>query len=473
MDFKQQLLEEGLIGPFSLNTPDKILDDLASQVIHEFDVVKNRHIDNQFVQSVFNDEVLLQKVNQFFGDKFNLWRSNFFVKKTGSAEVAWHHDKHFENGNQDINFNDLTSHLSILVAVTDMEAGGGVFEYIKGTHISNGLAERDSRPFHLRSIDNHFINLSESLISNKTTLPLKKGQFVLFHSALLHRSLAFNHGNTRISMIGRLAKNNLEIPVELADEKSIVPFQHRDCNPNGLISNVLPKQAHRKVVLITGASRGIGKALAEGFAEANMNVILVARNEQLLKQACLHINSKDAGIAIYAVADITDENQLDLAFKTAAEQFGHLDIVIANAGVNQRSASLEELTLAEWQKLYQANVFGLMSTCKLAVEYLKASGGNIITIGSAIGHFGAANNAAYASSKSASWGLTQSLAKEVSSYNINVNELIPGPVKTDMNPNAKGNMWKNPTDIVPLALFLANQNIVNGATGQSFSLKRL
>ena len=88
-----------------------------------------------------------------------------------------------------------------------------------------------------------------------------------------------------------------------------------------------------------------------------------------------------------------------------------------------------------------------------------------------MGHLGGRNLAIYAASKAASWNITKSLANEVKQYDIHVNELIPGGVITAMNPNASGGDWKEPEEVTPLAVYLANLD-KNGPTGQSFSLRR-
>ncbi len=225
-----------------------------------------------------------------------------------------------------------------------------------------------------------------------------------------------------------------------------------------------------KTALITGASRGIGRAIAKGFAGAGANVVLIARSAELLKEVVEEIEC-DGGRAIYRVASVENEELMRQAFESAIEEFKGIDIVVANAGVNSPSGALVDMVMDECRQMFEANVFGVFNTCKLAVRYFSEKGGNIITIGSGIGHLGAANNSVYSASKAASWMITKSLALELLEKNINVNELIPGPVKTDMNPGASGPMWKSPEEVVPLALFIA-QSTKGGPTGQSFSLMR-
>jgi len=155
------------------------------------------------------------------------------------------------------------------------------------------------------------------------------------------------------------------------------------------------------------------------------------------------------------------------------EKFGALDGVFVNAATNKPSGSIFDLSEEQWLEHVFVNVKSTYLTCKLAAQNMTVYGGNIVILGSGIGHDGGANNSAYAASKAVNWSLTQSLAKELSQWQINVNELIPGPVITDMNPGASGPTWKRPQDVVETALNLANQDKKNGATGQSWSLKRM
>jgi len=226
-----------------------------------------------------------------------------------------------------------------------------------------------------------------------------------------------------------------------------------------------------KTAFITGASRGIGLAIAKGYAKEGINVFLVATNKTKIDQVVEEINSQNIGRAAGTVADVTDEFALSQAFSEAVQTFGGIDAVVANAGVNSPSGSLESMTSSAFKSMFEVNTFGVMNTCRLALKIMKERGGDIITLGSGIGHHGAGNNSAYAASKAASWMLTKSLAAEYVNSGIRINELIPGPVKTDMNPNADGTGWKEPEDVVPLAVFLVSQG-ENGPTGQSFSLMR-
>lgn len=236
-----------------------------------------------------------------------------------------------------------------------------------------------------------------------------------------------------------------------------------------------------KVVVITGAGRGIGKAIALSFAREEAAICCVSRTEAEIRATAREISGfGERGIAI--PADVCDYESLEAMYKSAADQLGGIDIVVINAGTNLDRRSVETSIVADWHKTLETNLFGAYNSAKAAIPYLKKrGGGKIITLGSGIGHRGNKARSAYAASKAGLWSLVTVLAQELWSYNITVNELIPGPVETSLTGNTEVNRsevftieseWvKTPDDVTPLALFLATQPD-NGPTGQSFSLMR-
>jgi len=234
-----------------------------------------------------------------------------------------------------------------------------------------------------------------------------------------------------------------------------------------------------KVVLITGASKGIGKAISIGFAEAGAAVSCTARSKELLDSTVAEIH-RNGGKATAIAADVTQESEVEQMLQKTVERFEKLDIVILNAGGNFDDRLVEESLSEEWRKTVELNLFGSYYCAKAAIPYLrKNGGGKIITIGSGLGHRGRAERSAYACSKAGIWMLTRILAQELEQHNISVNELIPGPVDTGMISEKfrkevieKQYEWlKQPADVVRLALFLATQPDI-GPSAQSFSLMR-
>ncbi len=238
-----------------------------------------------------------------------------------------------------------------------------------------------------------------------------------------------------------------------------------------------------KVALITGASRGIGKAIAVGYAAAGASVCCVARTESVLARTAAEIQ-RTGGSAVAVPADVMDYDSVVRAFEVAARELGGVDIVVINAGGNSDdSDDIESGSPDQWIGTIELNLSGAYYTAKAAIPHLKQRGaGKIITVGSGLGRRGRPGMSAYASSKAGLSMLTRVLALELWQHKISVNELIPGPVLTDLvaqsyaqDPRSvfqDDSEWvKTPEDVVPLALYMATQP-VKGPTGQTFSLMR-
>lgn len=239
------------------------------------------------------------------------------------------------------------------------------------------------------------------------------------------------------------------------------------------------KPLQNKVALVTGASQGIGKAIAIGYAVAGAHVGCAARNSSALADTVRDIKTL-GGSALAIISDVTKELSVEQMFATIVEQFGGLDILVVNAGGNFDKNSVETSDTDSWKQTIELNLFGAYYCIKHGIPYLKQrDAGKIITIGSGLGHHGIPNDSAYACSKAALWMLTQVVAQELATEAISVNELIPGPVETAMSSEAfrkivveKYHDWlKQPEDVVSLALFLATQPAW-GPSAQSFSLMR-
>lgn len=236
-----------------------------------------------------------------------------------------------------------------------------------------------------------------------------------------------------------------------------------------------------KVVMITGAGRGIGQALAKGFSQQGASVVCTARTATEIDRTAEEIRSA-GGKAISIQCDVTDLKSMEEACKKAQDIFGGLDILFVNAGVNNLRVNVGEDDPKLWYNTIEVNLIGAYNTMRAAIPYLKARGsGKIITIGSGRGRRGDATGSSYACSKAALWMLVRVLAAELHDHDISVNELIPGPVITDMNKKFDANLdtvftdgveWvKEPEDLMPLAIFMATLP-KKGPTGQSYGLNR-
>ena len=238
-----------------------------------------------------------------------------------------------------------------------------------------------------------------------------------------------------------------------------------------------------KVALITGAGRGIGRAISIGYASAGASVCCVARTRSEIDATVTDIRH-NGGTAIAVQADVTDYDSVVRAFDAAAREFGGIDIVVINAGGNlDESNDIESGSPEEWAYTVQVNLIGSYHTAHAAIPHLKKRGaGKIIAIGSGIGHRGRPGESAYASAKAGLSMLVRVLAQELWPHSISVNELIPGPVLTERvartNTSRPDSVFqvdsewvKSPEDVVPLSLFLATQPD-KGPTAQTYSLMR-
>jgi 3-oxoacyl-[acyl-carrier protein] reductase len=235
-----------------------------------------------------------------------------------------------------------------------------------------------------------------------------------------------------------------------------------------------------RVAIVTGAGRGIGKAIAIGFAQSGAAVGCAARTAAEVEATAREIQA-NGGRGIAVPTDVGNLGSVQQMFQKTVERFGGLDIVVINAGVHEARAPVAESRPEDWRATIEVNLIGAYYCARTAIPYLQQrGGGKIITMGSGMGHRGRPSASAYACSKAGLWMLTRVLAQELWPYNISVNEVIPGPVTTAMNPDKPGQPgssvaeteWlKMPEDVVPLALFLATQPQA-GPTAQSFSLMR-
>jgi ectoine hydroxylase-related dioxygenase (phytanoyl-CoA dioxygenase family) len=160
------------------------------------------------------------------GDGLRLWRSKYFSKARGSKEVRWHHDKHFQSGDDAlVRFDEIGSHFSVLIALSEMGPDSGVLEVIPGSHRPVPGLERDPRPFLQRSMSEHFhTDLPTALIDARVQIPIPRASFLVFHSALLHRSLAHMGGPERRAIAIRLAGQGVDITSAYAEPAHILPF---------------------------------------------------------------------------------------------------------------------------------------------------------------------------------------------------------------------------------------------------------
>jgi 3-oxoacyl-[acyl-carrier protein] reductase len=232
-----------------------------------------------------------------------------------------------------------------------------------------------------------------------------------------------------------------------------------------------------KVAIVTGAGRGIGRAIALAYAAAGASVCCAARTTAQIEATAGAIVAA-GGRAIAVATDVARPDSVREMVQQTIRAFGGLDIVVVNAGVGGEKASIADGDPDAWRRTIEVNLLGAYHCVRAAIPALRERGsGKIITVGSGLGHRGRAGLSDYACSKAGLWMLTRVLAQELAADRISVNELIPGPVITEMTGpelaqgTFEGEWAKRPEDVAALALFLAGQPDV-GPTAQTFSLMR-
>jgi len=212
--------------------------------------------------------------------------------------------------------------------------------------------------------------------------------------------------------------------------------------------------------IVTGATKGIGKAIALKLAELNYNVVLVGRNARLLQEVRAGIEAK-GGECLSVKADLSNERSFDKIIKESYFHFGQIDVLINNAGVAE-SGSIEDTDIKMWELIHRVNARAPFFLSKAAIPYLKKSDNPVvINIGSVVGFKGYENQAAYVSSKHALTGFTKVLAKEEQKDGIKVHLVSPGGVNTEMiqemRPDIDGNQLIQPEEIAEIVEFLVTR----------------
>ena len=214
---------------------------------------------------------------------------------------------------------------------------------------------------------------------------------------------------------------------------------------------------NNKYVLITGASRGIGRAISKAVADAGAFVILSASTEDLLSEVKKEIKST-GGRAEFIVCDLCREKDISELFKKIKEDFGRLDVLINNAGI-AKAGSTVDFPIKDFDSLININLKAPYLCCQQALKMMIPAGkGYIINISSVVGIKGYSNQAAYTASKHGITGLTKAISAEVQKHGIRVSMILPGGVDTELvektRPDLDKSVLLKPEDIAKAVLYL-------------------
>jgi NAD(P)-dependent dehydrogenase (short-subunit alcohol dehydrogenase family) len=225
-----------------------------------------------------------------------------------------------------------------------------------------------------------------------------------------------------------------------------------------------------KVVVITGAGSGIGRATAHLFAEQGATIVVCGRSLSSLNETVRQIERKNLGNALAISVDVTSWDQVENMISTILQQFGRIDILINNAGI-MGIKPIVQVTEKEWEDILDTNLKGVFLCCKAVIPSMVAANqGIIINISSTLGKTGIAYHGAYCASKFGVIGLTESLANELKENKIRVFAVCPGSTNTELHRKAVGEeiaRFAMPPRIVAetiLRLSLKNSTVLSGSS---------
>lgn len=232
-----------------------------------------------------------------------------------------------------------------------------------------------------------------------------------------------------------------------------------------------------RVALVTGASRGIGRAIAHSLAQRGVSLMLVGRNAERLSEAAAELHPTETPEGVEVATFAADLSRPEAPFRivqAVEERFGTLDVLINNAGTAE-SASISETSPEVWERQMSLNARAPFFLCREALSLLRASTrARIVNIGSVVSHKGYERQGAYAASKHALYGLTKVLARELHPDGIRVHFIAPGGVATDliseMRPDLDPDKLIQPDEVARAVCFMLEQG--ESAATDELSLRR-
>ncbi|MBN2516776.1 MAG: SDR family oxidoreductase [Deltaproteobacteria bacterium] len=225
------------------------------------------------------------------------------------------------------------------------------------------------------------------------------------------------------------------------------------------------------VTFITGASSGLGAALAREVAQQGGNVVLTARRQDRLESLATEIEKMDRR-ALAVACDVTQDGDLEQAVAKAIEMFGRIDYVVANAGFGV-AGRFENLTMDDHRRQFETNVFGVLRTIQTTLQYLITSRGCLAIIGTVNSYMGLPRLSSYAMSKFAMHGLADSLRYELRPHGVSVVFIVPGFIETELRQvNRQGEYQPDAKDRIPRWLRLSAGKAARQIAKALFKRKR-
>jgi len=195
-----------------------------------------------------------------------------------------------------------------------------------------------------------------------------------------------------------------------------------------------------KVAIITGSTKGIGRAMASGLAQAGATVVVSSRKQDLCDKAASEIEAETGATALGLACHVGDWDAIPGFVDTVQERFGHIDVLVNNAGITPTTLTVTDITQDVWRKIFSVNVEGPLRMAQRIAPLMRDNGGgSIVNIASMAAYSGGPGVCAYGASKAALVNLTKSMAQEWMSWNIRVNVLSPGPFLSEMVEGAERN----------------------------------